>query len=167
MQGRYGLSGKGRFLSGEDFIFAWRCSMKNRTLLLLVTMLGISTTAWATCTVDVSTSPANPTPTSDVKVKIDLTVPANYQNPVVDVTSMFNVYYVDVVYQCSGCTPGTRTDTFQPPAYPKLDLGKLPCNMYFVVVRVWVNCQICCFPVKMFAGMNSTWFWVKYPCCCW
>jgi hypothetical protein len=142
--------------------------MKNRTLLMLMMVLGISTTAWATCAVDVSTSPPNPTPTSDMQVMINVTVPANYlPGPSVIRTQMLNTYYVDVVYQCSGCAQGCRTDTFQPPAYPQLDLGELPCGMYFVVVRVWVNCRICCIPVKMFCGMDMTWFWVQRPCCCW
>jgi hypothetical protein len=145
--------------------------MRNRTLLLLMMVLGISTTAWAACTVDVSVSPPNPTPGNDVQVQIDLTVPNNYSpHPAVDVTQMWNTYYVDVVYDCKGCAFGCRSDVLKPDgpgSYPNLRLHKPPCGMDFVVVRVWVNCQICGIPATMLCGMDMTWFWVQNPCCLW
>jgi hypothetical protein len=138
--------------------------MRSRaSLLLLMMVLGISTTAWAVelCTPDISINPANPTTKQLVKVQIGLTVSNTYSpNPTVTVSQPRNNYYVvDVVYN-ERMGKGTRHDTLDG-SYSQLTLGKLPCGTYVVAVQVWVNCRINGIPAKMLGGTRSTSFSVK------
>lgn len=148
--------------------------MKKYALLLLI-VLGVSTTAWGgfACVTVPATTPCD----QEVCMNFQACLPYDCTDtPAVDYCVRGNMVIVDIVYQCADCTCGGRTAVNE-----DLCLDLCP-GVYSVLVRISVDCADACwdfgprvsalgsafFKVCSCEPCASPWCLPEYPCgdCC-
>jgi hypothetical protein len=148
--------------------------MKKYALLLLL-VLGLSSTALAACRVGVRVSqPTTLPPVCGEDVAIRATVCTSNSSEFVQFkqSQYGNIIYVDMYLKCTGLRGPTTISK------GKWILRPAECGFYIVVVRVWMDYSNCCcwpycmMPQPMLCGMGSVYFRVCCddccgPCCCW
>lgn len=141
-----------------------------KTALLLLLVLGLSSTALGYCPVCVSVGPACPSCDDLVALSIEACVAGTCTVPPCNVKVCANpctrIITVEVVAECT-CTCGCTHLTLSGDG---LDIDPLPCGMYMVVVKVYRQCTdgCCCNPCgcpPVFCGMAMKSFKVVCDCC--
>ena len=144
-----------------------------KVVLLMVLVLGMSSTAWGICRVNADV--VNLCCEED-KFFVDLNICCNGQCEFEDlgVTQLGNQLYVDIYLNCS-CLDGNTCIATAEPVELVAPQG-LRCGIYILAVRVWCSYDCwpyCMFGQPMFSGLGSTSFTACCddcgccPCQCW